>query len=71
VKIEFGTLHSQFRTRYWDGTEKTYLLVTVMAMFAKQYEAMLATAWVEADDIANLGSSCCFDSEMMMSLLLF
>jgi hypothetical protein len=54
VKIELGALdattsvqNSKNSTRVFSkglDTEKTYLLVTVMAIFAKQYEAMLATA---------------------------
>jgi len=40
-------------------TENTYLFVTVMAIFARQYEPMLAIAWVEAEeDMISRGCGC-------------
>lgn len=57
MKIEFRSLHKNQSLhatlivalkQQGDNTENTYLFVTVMAIFAKQYEAILATACVEA-----------------------
>lgn len=57
MKIEFRSLHKNqllhgelnvALKQQGDNTENTYLFVTVMAIFAKQYEAILATACVEA-----------------------
>jgi hypothetical protein len=44
------------------ATENTYLLVTVMAIFARQYEPMLAMAWVDAEDDIGIWDPCSFGS---------
>jgi len=47
MEIELSTLNKTISTdtarKRKEVTEKTYLLVIVMAMFAKQYDAILAT----------------------------
>jgi len=47
-------------SRSQENTEKTYLLVTVMAMFARQYDPMLAMACVEVEEDILITSRSAF-----------